>query len=284
MLEDEFKESKVVTFKSFASGCKRLAGVRQRDTMGAYTQPSPGIVVNEVIAMRPVAGVKRRYDDQGEQAVDTQLSFVTQSIDGVRFHLPEFFGSVARFHSFTSTQSVMKETWTMLDLRQLHKSAHFFNLLESHLRTAPSYTITTYFSTTTSHHKPSQMAPLNYIRLNAGLSRLLLDTTNTLPYRTRAHKRLEIQHIVNEARDLINVGRYSPGQIKHKVRRAIDDVLKDVEPPSSPIAPVRRITKKSAVRDASVKKRSFTRREHTCADIACAKALLELVTKSVVFP
>jgi hypothetical protein len=133
------------------------------------------------------------------------------------------------------------------------------------------------------HHKPSQMAPLNYTRLKASLSRVLFDTTRTLPYCTRAHKRLEIQHIVKEARDLINVGRYSPGQIKHKVCRAIDNVLKDVEPPSSQITPIKRITKKSVVRHAGVKKRSSTRREHTCAEIACAKALLELAEKSVVF-
>jgi len=127
------------------------------------------------------------------------------------------------------------------------------------------------------------MAPLNYTRLSAGLSRLLLDATKTLPYRTRAHERLEVQHIVKEARELINVGRYSPGQIKHKVRRAIDNVLKDVEPPSSPPAPVKRITKKSAVHHAGVKKGSSKRREHTCADIACAKALLELAAKPVIF-
>lgn len=127
------------------------------------------------------------------------------------------------------------------------------------------------------------MTPLNYTRLSAGLSRLLLDATKTLPYRTRTHDRLEIQHIVKEARDLINVGRYSPGQIKHKVRRAIDDVLKAVKPPSSPPAPIKRITKKSVVRDAGVKKRSSKRREHTCAEIACAKALSELAAKPVIF-
>ncbi|KAH4933268.1 hypothetical protein HBI88_052460 [Parastagonospora nodorum] len=93
----------MVAFKSFASGCKRLAGVRKRETMIADTQPSPGIVVNEAITMRPAAGLKRRYDDQGEQGlhqmvltVGAQLSFVTQNIDGVRY-LPECFG-IARFH------------------------------------------------------------------------------------------------------------------------------------------------------------------------------------------
>jgi hypothetical protein len=57
----------VVTFKSFASGCKRFAGLLQRETMDTDTQPPSGTVVNEAITMRPAAGVKRRYDDQGEE-------------------------------------------------------------------------------------------------------------------------------------------------------------------------------------------------------------------------
>lgn len=164
----------------------------------------------------------------------------------------------------------------------------------------------------TQHNTPvysmctSGMTPLDFSRLQRGLSRLILEANNTLSESEYSQKRLEIFRIIDVARICIDAGcadpyfALSPGQIKHWVRNAVGDILEEVNPPPSPPAtpaPRKRTTNKSVTLDAGIKKRFSKRirravapsppfRPHlgrTAADLECAKALLELTAKPVVF-
>lgn len=70
---DEFKESNVVNFKSFKAGCKTLASMRQRkehDDTVTSKNPFEFNKDNEYTSIGSIAGVKRRYDDQGKEGME----------------------------------------------------------------------------------------------------------------------------------------------------------------------------------------------------------------------
>jgi hypothetical protein len=73
----EFKESNVVSFKSFKAGCKTLASRRQpkgHDDTVTSKDPSEVNEDNEDTSIGPIAGVKRRYDDQGKEGTEPDSS------------------------------------------------------------------------------------------------------------------------------------------------------------------------------------------------------------------
>jgi hypothetical protein len=150
------------------------------------------------------------------------------------------------------------------------------------------------------------MAPLTHTRLIRSLNLLVEKASTDLPGPAFSSHRVEISHAVDagityaQAGLAHEFGASSPGQIKHWVCAKIDEILRDVVPPttSNPAIlrssmPNKRSTRATAVIDAGIKKRcnirkrfsypthvGVSRSTSTRADLSCSATRLDAGTSN----